>query len=1000
MDGSGIFMNSNHRPGHHHKRAGSNVQAARGRASDSLGNQADANVSNVVEGYIYTVAGTGAAGYSGDGGPATSAQLNNPSDVALDASGNLYIADYENSVIRKVDHNTGYIYTVAGTGAAGYSGDGGPATSAQLNHPNGVALDAPGNLYIADQYNNIIRQVDHNTGAISTVAGNYKKGAGYSGDGGPATSAQLYNPNGVALDASGNLYISDSSNCVIRFVDYATGIISTVAGSYALGPGYSGDGGPAINAQLFYPYGVALDAFSNIFIGDTSNSVIRFVDYATGIISTVAGSYALGPGYSGDGGPATGAQMYWPNGVALDAFSNIFIGDTSNSVIRYVDQATGIISTVAGNHALGPGYSGDGGPATGAQMDTPVVVALDALGNLYIGDQGNNVIRQVASATTYTVIYNGNGNTSGEAPADPNSPYNSGATVTVLGNTGQLVKTGYSFAGWNTAADGSGTTYQPNDTFAITADVVLYALWMAVSPLSVAPTSYDFGSVAVGQKSQIQSFVVTNNSKSSLSILSVQISGTNATEFFIAADPCTGSSLAPGSSCAITVYFAPASSGAKSATLSIKSNSVSPPLIVPLAGTATQPQISIVPTAFDFGRVVVGRASQPETFVLTNNGSTSVTIDSALITGADASDFRITDDPTGKCLQPGMSCPVCVRMFPRMVQHYSASMVITADPVLIVPLSGEGVLDPPTAKDCILVNKVYDQCFAEELVSSQASVDSVCLGITIPPGATVGCIPVPGSATCTFAGTVAVTPPLTPFFEEVLAINSFEASAPIFVAGVMVCEPVLTLTGAARADLWAPPGTTVTCDILSFGDCTCTLLASPTGLPVALACTGKICKELQVTAPVKLLLPSYGFCEIPACTFLPQPGFACLPTPLFPPQRCQDIPLVVLLGIGGIPALGTTVFINRAGTVVATGATDITGTVLFPAIGGLEGAIDTVSFTFLGKTVLFPVPLEFTDAAGVAHDSATTCSLVFTQTGTDISGLPIFTVAINGFLMG
>ena len=203
---------------------------------------------------------------------------------------------------------------------------------------------------------------------------------------------------------------------------------------------------------------------------------------------------------------------------------------------------------------------------------------------------------------------------------------------------------------------------------------------------------------------------------------------------------------------------------------------------------------------------------------------------------------------------------------------------------------------PFTAKDCILVNKVYDQCVTEELVTSQIPVTSACPGVTIPAGATVGCIPIPGSATCTFAGTVAVTPPLTPFFEEVLVINSFDISAPIFVAGVTVCLPTLTLTGAARADLWVPPGTNVTCDILAFGDCTCTLLASPTGLPVVLACTGKICKELQITAPVKLLVPTYGFCEVPACTFLPQPGFSCPPEPLFPPERCQGTPTVTVLG--------------------------------------------------------------------------------------------------------
>jgi hypothetical protein len=326
--------------------------------------------------------------------------------------------------------------------------------------------------------------------------------------------------------------------------------------------------------------------------------------------------------------------------------------------------------------------------------------------------------------------------------------------------------------------------------------------------------------------------------------------------------------------------------------------------------------------------------------------------------------------------------------------------LVLSQPLGICPTDATGApLCPPfNAKDCILVNKVYDQCFTEELVSSRVPVSSTCPGISIPAGATVACSPVPGSATCTFAGTVAVTPPLTPFFQEVQVINSFDVSTAIIVGGVTVCSPTLTLTGVAQADLWVPPGTTVNCDILAFGDCTCTLLASPTGLPVVLTCTGKICKEVQITAPVKLLVPTYGFCELPACDFLPQPGFVCPPVPLFPPERCQDSPTVTLLGLAA-PISGVAVSIYRVGLPlpVATATTGPAGTASFPAIGGLEGAIDVVQFTFLGKTVLFSIPIEFDDVNGIAHDSATTCSLVFTQTGTSTAGAPIFTVTINGF---
>ena len=217
--------------------------------------------------------------------------------MAVDASGNLYIADTGNNRIRKVSA-TGIITTVAGNGSAGYSGDGGPATSAQLDGPEGVAVDGSGNLYIADTCNNRIRKVSA-TGIITTVAGNGS--AGYSGDGGPATSAQLSLPAGVAVDGSGNLYIADSGNNRIRKVS-ATGIITTVAGNGS--PGYSGDGGPATSAQLNQPAGVAVDASGNLYIADSSNNRIRKVS-ATGIITTVAGNGF--DGYSGDGGPATSA---------------------------------------------------------------------------------------------------------------------------------------------------------------------------------------------------------------------------------------------------------------------------------------------------------------------------------------------------------------------------------------------------------------------------------------------------------------------------------------------------------------------------------------------------------------------------------------------------------------------------------------------------------------------------------------------------------------------
>lgn len=222
---------------------------------------ASAQTGPLANGYIYTYAGDGVPGYSGDGGPATSAGLFQPSDAALDAAGNIYIADTYNNRIRKVEAATGMIATIAGNGTQGYSGDGGPATSAEFCLPSGIVLDAAGNLYIADWCNNRIRKVDALTGIITTFAG-----GGVGGDGGPATNAGIEAPFSPALDSSGNLYFGDLGNDRVRKVDAATGIITTVAGDGIFS--YSGDGGPATSAELYFPYGVALDAAGNLYIAD------------------------------------------------------------------------------------------------------------------------------------------------------------------------------------------------------------------------------------------------------------------------------------------------------------------------------------------------------------------------------------------------------------------------------------------------------------------------------------------------------------------------------------------------------------------------------------------------------------------------------------------------------------------------------------------------------------------------------------------------------------
>jgi hypothetical protein len=354
---------------------------------------------------ISTVAGTGTAGYSGDGGPATSAQLNAPFGIAADSAGNIYIAEWSNHRVRKVSAS-GVITTFAGIGVPGFGGDGGPATQAALNSPEGVAVDAAGNVYIADSFNNRIRKID-TSGVITTIAGNGIPR--YNGEG-AAIEAGLNDPSGVVTDNNGNLYIADNSSHRIRKVVLAAGTISTIAGT-GVG-GFSGDGGPAVAAQLYNPTHLAIDSAGNIYIADYTNNRVREINGSTGIITTVAGSATPQEqgAYSGDGGPATSAQFNKVSGVSIDTAGNLYIVDAQNKRVRKVNASTGIVTTIAGG-----GANGDGCNSDTAALRYPLDVAASPSGsNLYIDDYSDNRIRMIsttenASLPTLTSISPSNG---------------------------------------------------------------------------------------------------------------------------------------------------------------------------------------------------------------------------------------------------------------------------------------------------------------------------------------------------------------------------------------------------------------------------------------------------------------------------------------------------------------------------------------------------------------------------------------------------------------
>jgi uncharacterized protein (TIGR03437 family) len=346
------------------------------------------------QGTITTVAGSSKCCNSADGGQAVNTWLPSTGGITLDRSGNLYIWDGQSSKVRKVD-TSGVITTVAGNGIPGYTGDGGPATAAEIfanGSVFGLAVDAAGNLYISDGENHVVRKVN-TAGIISTVAGTGSPG--FSGDGGQATSAQLDFPAGIALDSAGNLYIADSSNNRVRKVS-TSGIITTFAGNGNVT--YSGDGVAANTSAVSRPEGITTDDAGNVYISETSNSRVRKVDTA-GIIHTVAGQTTKTIGFSGDGGPATAATLAGPIGLAVDHSGNLYIADNSNGRIRKVDAA-GIITTYAGIDGTASTPIGDGGPATSAYLGVPKDVVLDGSGNLYVAASAGGVsrVRKIAAA--------------------------------------------------------------------------------------------------------------------------------------------------------------------------------------------------------------------------------------------------------------------------------------------------------------------------------------------------------------------------------------------------------------------------------------------------------------------------------------------------------------------------------------------------------------------------------------------------------------------------
>ena len=693
-----------------------------------------------VGGNISTIAGSGNAGFCGDNGPATSACLYYPQGIAVDASNNYFISDLDNERVRKftiggnintsagngsttdatlvngipptgavlqypfavtadttgnfyvTDTNnfvnrelvksTNVLNTFAGTGVAGYSGDGGQATNAQISYSYGVAKDSLGNVYIADSGNHIVRKVD-TTGKITTFAGIPDR-CGYTGDGGAATSAELCNPDGLAIDGSNNLYIADQSNHVVREV--VAGTINTIAGTNRAG--FGGDGGPATSAELYNPEGVAVDKAGNVFIADTSNCRVRRVDAVTKIITTFAGNGSCT--FTGDG-IAVENSVNAPGGVQVDPNGNVFIADTNNERLRWVDTS-GNMTTFAGTGSAA--YNGDGSLATLANLYAPSSIYVDSSGNYTVADQYNWRIRGITAfsalnKTTSSLLFGlqSVGTTSSPQPV----------TISALGplTINSITTTGdFSEADNCPSSLANGATCTMNVYFVPTASgtrtgtisindngffstVQTINLQGTASAIQVSPLTISFGNQLVKTTSAAQNDTVTNNGSTSVTMGTISL--TQATDFSISSNTCpaSGSPLAAHASCTIGLKFNPKSTGAKKSTLSIGDSDPTSPQFVALSGTGTSNVLLSPSTVTYSGVQAIGTVSKATAITLTNNTGASLTLGNPAVTmSGDFVNATGTTCTNSKVVAAGGNCVVNVTFKPTAVGPRTGSMSV------------------------------------------------------------------------------------------------------------------------------------------------------------------------------------------------------------------------------------------------------------------------------------------------------------------------------------
>jgi hypothetical protein len=650
---------------------------------------------------INTVAGNGTADFSGDEGPAVDATLNEPVRLTLDHAGNVYFSDRRNHRIRKINVLTGVITTVAGNGSDNFSGDGGPAVDAGVPSPSDVVLDAAGNLYISSYFR--VRRVSATTGLITTFAGTGPPPYGaptFAGDGGPATSA-VVDANGLAIDSAQDLFIADYTNHRIRKVSAETGIIETVAGNGSASVGCALGGSTAVDSSLPYPDDVLIDGDGNILVTEIFCNRIRRIDTQTWEVKTIAGNGT--GGFAGDGGLATDASITTSYSIAVDRAGNVYIADGYSNRIRMVSAETGVIDTVVGSGDAGwfnGTYGGDGGFATDAYLNYPLGVAVDAANNLYVADSRNNRVRKVTDIVPEPVgilqsLTLGTAEVAGcksltakvtlSGPAPPEGVVITLSDTMVAASTPATLKllsgaTTKKFtikttpvsveeAGLVSATLGSETLSQP-----------LTVRPMGLHSVTLTPTSV-IGSQPVSGMAKLEC-------NAGPGPITVDLSSNNA----VVADPVAASLVVP--------------QGLRSANFDVATNAVQTKSYATIAGTANgitkskkltvNVAAAVSPTSLKFGSVSVGQSSATLNATLTNRGTVPFSVNSISLTGTAASWFAQTNNCPAS-LEPGVACTVSVTFKPISAASKSAKLSIatgaTATP-LSVSLSGTGVLPP------------------------------------------------------------------------------------------------------------------------------------------------------------------------------------------------------------------------------------------------------------------------------------------------------------------